>query len=81
MWPDKIEKEHKHGDKIVRRTERAKALLGLVPRLELLVKGLNEVVGNIIMERLDADVCCTKRLHWLSVSTVAIGNDGGRPAG
>ncbi len=52
----KVEEVNEHGNKIVGRIKGTKTLFGLVPRLELLVKSLNEVVGNIILEGLDTDV-------------------------
>ena len=53
---DEVVKEDEHGNKVVGGSKRGKALLGLVPSLELLVKALNEVVGNIIVEAFHANM-------------------------
>jgi hypothetical protein len=53
---NKVEKEHKHGNEIIGRIVRAETLFGLVPGLELLVERLNEVVGDVVLEGLDADM-------------------------
>jgi len=78
MRPDKVEEEHEHGNEVVSRIKGAEALLGLVPRLELLVESLNEVIGNIVLEGLHADVFSSKGLYRLLVSAVAVGDDSGR---
>jgi len=78
---DKVEKENKHGNEIVRRSVRTKALFGLVPGLELLVESLNKVVGYIVFEGLDANVFKAKRLSRLLVGGIAVGNENGRLAG
>ena len=56
MWADEVVKKHEHGNEVVCRCERGKTLFGLVPRLELLVEALDEVVGNVIAKALYADV-------------------------
>ena len=53
---DKVVKEDKHGNEVVGRSKGRKALLGLVPSLELLVKAFDEIVGNIIAEALHTDM-------------------------
>ena len=47
---DKVVEEDKHGNEVVGRSKRGKALLGFVPCLELLVEALNEVVGDVVVE-------------------------------
>lgn len=56
MWADEVVEEDEHGNEVVGRSKREKALLGFVPCLELLVEALYEVVGNVIVEALHADV-------------------------
>ena len=41
---DEVKEEDKHGYEVVGSSERRKALFGFVPRLELLIEALNEVV-------------------------------------
>ena len=53
---DKVVEEDKHGNEVVGRSKRGKALFGFVPRLERLVEALNEVVGNVIVKTLNTDV-------------------------
>ena len=76
MWPDEVKEEHEHGDEVVGRIEGTKALLGLVPRLKLLVKSLYEVVRDIVLERLNADMLDAKRVDRLLVGSIAIRNNG-----
>jgi hypothetical protein len=77
MRADKIVKEEKNRDKIVGGIERGKSLFGFVPRLELLVKAFDQVVGNIIAEALDPDMFHAKHCFYRNfVSTVAVGDDG-----
>ena len=56
MGTDKVVEEDEHGNEVVGGSKRRKALLGFVPCLELLVKALNEVVGDVIVETFHADV-------------------------
>ena len=56
MRADEVVEKDEHGNEVVGRSERGKALFGLVPGLELFVKALNEVVGNVVVEALHADV-------------------------
>ena len=56
MRADEVVEKEEHGNEVVCRNERGKALFGFVPCLELLVEALNEIVGNIIVETLNADV-------------------------
>ena len=56
MRADEVVEEDEHGNEVIGRSEGGKALFGLVPCLELLVEALNEIVGNIIAETLNADV-------------------------
>jgi hypothetical protein len=64
MRADKIVKEEKNRDKIVGGIERGKSLFGFVPRLELLVKAFDQVVGNIIAEALDPDMFHAKHCFY-----------------
>ena len=50
-----VEKDE-HGNEVVGRREGRKTLFSLVPSLELLVKTINEVVGNVIVKTLNTDV-------------------------
>jgi len=56
MWADEVVEEDEHGNEVVGRSKRGKALLGFVPCLKLLVKALNEVVGNVVVETLHANM-------------------------
>lgn len=56
MRADKVVEKDEYGNKVVGRSKGRKALLGLVPSLELLVEALDEVVGNIIVKALHADM-------------------------
>lgn len=53
---DEVVEEDKHGNEVVGRSKRGKALLGLVPCFELLVEALNEVVGDVVVEALHTDM-------------------------
>jgi len=44
VGPDEVKEEDKHGYEVVGSSERRKTLFGFVPRLELLIEALNEVV-------------------------------------
>lgn len=56
MGADKVVEKDEHGNEVVGRSKGRKALFGLVPSLELLVKALNEIVGNVIVKALHADM-------------------------
>ena len=58
MRADEVVEEDKHGNEVVGRSKRGKALLGLVPCFELLVEALNEVVGDVVVE-LSTRICFT----------------------
>ena len=65
MRADEVVEKDEHGSEVVVRSERGKALFGLVPGLELFVKALNEVVGNVVVEALHADMLDPiQRLNW-----------------
>lgn len=51
-----VVEEDEHGNEVVGRSKRGKALFGLVPCLELLVEALNEVVGDVVVEALHTDM-------------------------
>lgn len=55
MRADEIEEEEEHGNEVVGGAEGGKPLLCLVPGLELLVEGFDEIVGNVVLKTLDAD--------------------------
>lgn len=56
MRADKVVEKEEHGNEVVSRSKGGKALLGFVPCLELLVEALDEVVGNVIVEALHANM-------------------------
>lgn len=56
MWADEVVEKDEHGNEVVGGREGRKFLFGLVSGLELLVEALNEVVCNVIVEALHADV-------------------------
>lgn len=77
MRADKVVEEEKQGNEVVGTSEGRKALLGFVPCLELLVKGLNQVVGNVIVEALDADMSnAMDRFNRQFVSGITVADDG-----
>ena len=77
MRADEVVKEDEHGNKVVGGSKRGKALLGLVPSLELLVKALNEVVGNIIVEAFHANMLYPiQRLDRYLIGKVTVADNG-----
>lgn len=77
MRTNKVVEKDEHGNEIVGRSERGKALLGFVPCLELLVKALDEVVGNVVAETLYADMSnSVKRLNGHLVGEIAVAHNG-----
>ena len=76
MRTDKVVEEDEHGNEIVGRSKRGKALFGFVPSLELLVKALYEVVGNVIVETFHADVFYPiQRLDRYLIGKVAVAHN------
>ena len=76
MRANEVVEKDKHGNKIVGRLERVKALFGLVPGLELFMKCLNQVVGDIVFKRLNADMGGIKYcFNRLLVSGITVRND------
>lgn len=74
---DKVVEEDKHGNEVVGRSKRGKALFGFVPRLERLVEALNEVVGNVIVEALHKDMLNPiQRFNGHLVGKVAVAYNG-----
>lgn len=79
MRSDEVVEEDEHENEIVGRSKRGKALFGLVPGLELLVEALNEVVGNVIVETLHADVLDPmQRLDRHLIGKVTVAHNGTR---
>ena len=79
MWTDEVVEEDEHGNEVVGRSERGKALFGLVPCLELLVEALYKVIGNIIEEALHADMLYPmQRLDGHLVGGIAVAHNGPR---
>ena len=77
MRTDEVVEEDKHGNEVVGRSIRGKALLGFVPSLELLVEAFDEVVGNIIVEALHANVLYPmQRLDRHLIGKVAVAHNG-----
>ena len=77
MRADEVVEKEEHGNEVVCRSERGKALFGFVPCLELLVEALNEIVGNIIVETLNADVFSPmQRFNGHLVGEVAVAHNG-----
>lgn len=73
--------EDEHGNEIVCRSKGRKALFGLVPCLELFVETRYEVVGNVIVEALHADVLNPmQRLDRHLIGEVTVTHDGLRRA-
>ena len=65
------------GNEVVGRSKGGKALFSLVPGLALLVESLNEVVGNVIVEALHADVLnSVQRFNGHLVGKVAVAHNG-----
>ena len=56
MRADEVVEKDEHGNEVVGRSKRGKALLGFVPSLELFVKAFDQIVGNIVLKALNAYV-------------------------
>ena len=81
MGTDEVVEENKHGNEVVGRRKGRKSLFGLVPGLELFVKALNEVVGNVIVETFHADVLNPmQRLDRHLIGEVTVAHNGARRA-
>ena len=79
MRTDKVVEEDEHGNEVVGGSERCEPLFGLVPSLELLVEALNEVVGNVVVEALHADMLNPmQRLDGDLVGKVSVADNGPR---
>ena len=79
MRADEVVEKDEHGNEVVGRSKRGKALLGIVPCLELLVETLYEVVGNIIVEALHANVLYPmQRLDRHPVGKVTVADNSPR---
>ena len=73
---NEVVEEDEHSYEVVGRLKRVKTLFGLVPRLELLVKCLDQVIGDIVLKGLYADMCGAQhRFNRLLVSGIAVWND------
>lgn len=59
MRSDEVKEKDEHADQVIGMSEGSETLFRLVPSFELLVETLNEVVGDIVHEALDADVSGT----------------------
>ena len=74
MRSDEIEKEYKHHNHRISAFKRVKAVSCLVPIFELLVKGFDNIVGDVIFEAGNSDVRYTKdSLYRYFVSCVSYG--------
>ena len=79
MRANEVVEKDEHGNKVVGRREGRKALLGFVPCLELLVKTLNEVVGNVVVETLHTDMLDSmQRFDRHLVGKIAVAHNGPR---
>ncbi len=77
MRADKVVEKEEHGNEVVGRSKRRKALFDLVSSLELLVEALDGVVGHVIVEILYADVLYPmQRLNRHLVGKVTDGDNG-----
>ena len=77
MRADEVVEEDEQGNEVVGRSKGRKTLLGFVPSLELVVEALNKVVGNVIVETLDADVLDPmQRLNRHLIGEVAVAHNG-----
>ena len=63
MWPYKVVEEDKHADQIIGRVKRFNSLLSLVPSLELMMKRLNKIVGDIILKAFTSDMFNIRPKH------------------
>ena len=75
MRADEVVEKDEHGNEVVGRSERGKALFGLVPGLELFVKAFDQIVGNIVLKALNAYVPGTvkNRLDRNIVGRITVG--------
>ena len=77
MRADKVVEKDEHGNEVIGGREGRKSLFGLVPGLELLVEALNEVVGDVIVETLHADMLDPMQcLDRHSVGRIAVAHNG-----
>lgn len=77
MGTDEVKEKDEHGDEVVGCGEGRKALLCFVPRLELLIEALNEVVGDVVLKALNANMFAVSEdgLDRHFVSAVTVRND------
>lgn len=77
MRTHKIEEENKHRDEIISRIKRIEALFGFVPSLELFMKALNKIVGNIVLEALYSNMfnIVENRFNGYFVGSIAVRNN------
>ena len=74
---NKVVEKDEHGNEVVGRSKGRKALFGLVPCFELLVKALNKVVGDVVVKTLDTDVLDIKQcFDGHLVGKIAVTNNG-----
>ena len=77
MRANEVVEEDEHGNEVVGTSEGRKALFGLVPSLELLIETLNEVVGNVIVKTLHADMLNPiQRLDRHLIGEVTVAHNG-----
>jgi len=53
---EEVEKEDESRDSRISRVEGVEAAFDFVPRLELSMKRFDEIIGNVVFERFDANV-------------------------
>ena len=77
MRTNEVEKEDKSRESGIGGVEGVEAALDLVPSLELAVKRFNEIIRNVIIERLDANVISIgeKTLNRDIVSRIAVADN------
>ena len=76
MRSDEVVKEHKHHNHRICTVKGVKAVSGFVPILELLVKGLDNVVGDVVFKTGDPDMRNAEdRFGGYLVSGIAVGDN------
>ena len=79
MRSNKIEEENKNRYGSIGRFERMKATFRFVPSFKTIVKGFNEVVGDVVLKALYTNVCGIRKVtfgrHF--IGTVPVANNSG----
>jgi len=78
VWTNEVEKEDESGDSGVSRVKGVEAAFSFVPSLKLSVKRFDEIVRNVVVEALDANMVSVRKetFNRNAVSGIAVGDNG-----